>query len=109
MSAFVYTIPARKDVPYYKFKITLAKTSYTLNFRFNGRMNRWILDINDVANNQIMSGIPILILRNLFNQYPELNLPNGIIFATDDTGKDTQPTMYSFGLDHTLWFVDESQ
>lgn len=104
--ASVFTVPARNDLPYYKFKIPLSGTIFTLAFRYNGRMQRWILDINDPSGNQIMSGIPIVISRDLFGQYVTLPLPLGPLFASDDTGQDTQPTQFSFGLDHTFWYED---
>ncbi len=104
-----FIIPAGNTLPYYKFKITLSSVTYTLNFRYNGRMARWILEIQDPSGNQILSGLPILIQRSLTGQYSTLAVPIGTIFATDDTGKDTQPTQYSFGTDHTLWYGDPSQ
>lgn len=102
-------IPARNDLPYYKFRISLSGTVFTLSFRFNGRMNRWMLDVNDASGNQILSGIPLLILRSLFAQYRTLNLPEGLTFVTDDTGTDTQATLYSFGLTNSLWYEDPTQ
>lgn len=67
-------------------------------------MNRWMLDINDASDNQILSGIPVLIVRNLTGQYTTFAIPPGVFFATDDTNQDTQPTLLSFGTDHTLWY-----
>lgn len=107
--ASLFTVPLRNDLPFYKFKINLSGSFYTLQIRYNGRMQRYIMDLNDASGNQIMSGIPILIERNLFGQYAELSLPAGIFFATDDTGQDTQPTQYSFGIDHTLYYEDPTQ
>lgn len=105
----VFDVPARNDLPNYKFTINLSGTQFQLSFYFNVRMNRWLVDVNDPAGNQILSGTPILIARALFNQYITLNLPVGTMFATDDTNKDTQPTQFSFGTDHTLLYVDPTQ
>lgn len=109
MSVSIFTIPARNDIPSYKFRVTLSGVNYTLSFRYNGRMNRYILDINDASNNQILSGIPLLTQRSLIGQYRTLAVPVGVPFITDDTGKQTQPTQYSFGVDHTFWYVDPTQ
>lgn len=107
--AALLTVPARNDLPWYKFKITLSSTIYTLHFRYNTRMQRWMLDVNDPSDNQIISGLPILIQRDVIGQYATFALPPGIIFATDDTNQDTQPTQFSFGTDHTLWYRDPNQ
>jgi hypothetical protein len=102
--ATLLTIPARNDLPWYKFKIALSGVQYTLHFRFNSRMNRWILDIRDASDNPIILGLPVLINRDMAGQYITFAIPPGIIYATDDTQTDTQPTQFSFGVDHTLWY-----
>ncbi len=103
------TVPARNDLPWTRFRISLAGVIYTMHLRFNMRMNRWMMDINDASDNPILNGVPVLILVNLTGQYTTLALPDGTLFATDDTNTDTQATLLSFGLDHTLWFGDASQ
>lgn len=105
----VLSIPARNDLPFYQFTINLSGVLYQLEFKFNTRMNRWILSVNNPSGDQIMSGIPILIGRALFNEYVELPLPEGTFFAQDNTLQDQQPTQFSFGLDHTLYYVDPTQ
>jgi hypothetical protein len=104
-----FTMPVVNSLPYYKFKITLSSVIFTISMRFNGRMARWMMDVLDPSANPILMGIPVLIQRNLTGQYVTLALPEGVLFATDDTGNDTQPTLYSFGLDHTLWYEDPTQ
>lgn len=100
----LFTIPVRNDLPFYKFRCTLSGTIFTLQMKFNTRMQRWIMDVNDANGNQIFSGVPILINYDLLGQYTTLQIPEGVIFALDDTNQDTQPTRFSFGLDHTLWY-----
>ncbi len=109
MAALFLSVPARNDLPWYKFKITLSGVIYTLHFRFNTRMQRWMMDINDPSDNPILLGIPCLILRDMIGQYRTLAIPVGTFFCTDDTNQDTQPTLLSFGTDHTLWYEDPTQ
>lgn len=80
-----------------------------MHLRYNGRMQRWIMDLNDAADEPILSGVPVIILRDLTGQYTTLQLPDGTFFATDDTNQDVQATLLSFGTDHTLYFVDNTQ
>jgi len=102
----VQTIPAKNDLPWYKFKIALSGIIYTCRFRFNTRMNRWMIDLCDSAENEIINGLPLLISRNITGQFVIAGLPTGVIFVTDDTGQDQQPTRYSFNQDKTLFYVD---
>lgn len=104
-----FTIPTRNDLPFYTYRITLSSNIYTLTFHYNVRMDRWILDVADSSGAVILSGVALLILRDVIGQYITLALPPGAIFATDETQKDQQPTIYSFGTDKTLWYGDTSQ
>jgi hypothetical protein len=67
------------------------------------------MDINDSADNPILVGVPVLIQRNMTGQYPTLAIPPGIFFSTDDSGQGKEPTQFSFGLDHTMFYIDPNQ
>lgn len=105
MSAFLQ-VPARNDVPWYKFTVTLSGQVYTLRFRYNTRMQRWIMDVADSANNDVLNGVPVLIERDLAGQYVFVGLPSGTFFALDLTGQGDQPTRYSFGVAAALIYRD---
>lgn len=101
------TIPAGNDVPWYYFQINLSGVQYTLAFRFNVRMNRWILDVGDSQNVAILSSLPILIERDLTERFKGLpKVPVGTFSASDDARQKAEATRYSFGTDHTLWYLD---
>lgn len=104
-----FIVPARNDLPNYQFRVSLSGQLFTLYFHYNVRMDRWILDILDSSGNMILAGTVLLILRDLVGQYVTLALPPGLLFATDDTQQDTQPTLLSFGTDHTFWYEDPLQ
>lgn len=99
-------MPVGNDFPWYRFRTTISNVVYTIVMRYNSRMARWIMDINDASNNPIQVGIPILILRNLVGQYVTIGLPPGTFFCTDDTNTDEQATRNSFGTTHTLFYQD---
>jgi hypothetical protein len=101
----VATIPLRNDVFQYEFRITLTGVVYTFTLRYNGRMDRWILNIDDIAGNQILSGIVLLINRDLLAQYPTLNVLAGQLIAMDASQKNIQPTQFSFGDNNFLVYV----
>lgn len=102
----LYGLLARNDLPWYRFNVTLTGVVYTVRLRFNSRMNRWILDLADPSNNDILVGLPVLIQRNLASQYVITGLPSGPLFCNDNTGQNNQPTQFSFGISHTLYYID---
>lgn len=101
-----FTIPITPNQPWQTFKITLSGVIYNLIMRYNNRSNRWILDIMDANNNPILRGMPVLIQRNITQQFRYLKVPAGVFFATDDTGGENQPTLYAFGITNTLFYED---
>jgi hypothetical protein len=104
-----FEVPLRNDLPNYSFRVTLSGVIYTLYLHYNVRMDRWIMDIQDASGNQILSGIALIINRNLTGQYRTLQIPTGVFFCTDETNKDTQPTLDSFGTNHSMWYSDPTQ
>lgn len=104
--ALLLTVPVTNQLPFIVYSITLSGVIYQLQFKYNTRMARWIMSVNDSTGNQLLAGIVLLIERNLTGQYLYLTIPPGLFFCTDDTSQDTQPTQFSFGVDHTLFYVD---
>lgn len=102
----VVQLPASNDVPSYKFRVALSGSLFTLRLRYNTRMARWILDVADSQNNDILVGVPLLINYNLTGRFVIPGLPQGFVFCTDDTNQQTQPTRYAFGVDHSLFYLD---
>lgn len=99
-------LPLRIDSPWYSFIITLSEVVFTLTFRYNSRMDRWIMDIADASGNDILAGIPLLILRDLTGQYVIDGLPPGTFYVVDSTNQNTQPSRDSWGVTHSLRYVD---
>lgn len=104
-----FTVPVKNNLPWYKFKITLSGVIFTLSFRYNSRTTRWLMDILDSSENPVLMGLPLLINRNVTSQYPTFAIPEGVFFATDDTGKNQEAGLFSFGTDHSLWYEDPLQ
>lgn len=104
-----FTVPLNTTYPWQTSRIVLSGTIFTLEFRYNLRMSRWIMNVEDAAGNPILMGIPILIGINLTDQYATLAIPEGEFIATDDSGQGAQATQFSFGIDHTLSYIDPTQ
>lgn len=97
--------PTNVTYPWYQFRTALSGVVYTITLRYNPRMQRWIMDIADASNNPIQMGLPVLINRSVAGQYVTVGLPPGATFATCDTAAPlTQPSRFSFGTTHTLFY-----
>lgn len=101
----IETIPLRSDIFFYTFKINLSGTIYSFKIRYNGRMDRWILNIEDAIGNEILSGIVLLINRDIVSQYTTLNLMPGLLSAVDTSPNMVQPTQFSFGNNNFLVYL----
>lgn len=82
------------SIPNYEFKTDLDGVTYTLSFRYNSRMDRWIMDIKTEDDDPIIMGIPILLGVSLIKRFADSRLPAGDIFAisvgttTAEAGKE---------------------
>lgn len=102
----ILEIPVRADIPAYQFQITLDGTVYTLKFRFNVRMDRWIMDIADTDEEAILSGIPMLYGLPLVQRFELEELPPGKFVVVDETGEERNPTRTGFGDDFKLLYEE---
>lgn len=101
------SLPLGNDIPWYFFSIGLSGKQYTLRFRYNTRMSRWIMDVADSLNNTMLSSIPLLINRILAGQFHYITgFPVGTFFTLDSTNLGTQPTRFSYGVDHVGYYLD---
>lgn len=103
--ATLTTIPLDENLPDYSFSCTLDGASYTLRAYYNTRARRWRLNILDISENPVLMGIPLTIGRDLTAGLRYLQIPPGVFMALDDTGDGTQPTLGSFLLDHSLYYL----
>lgn len=101
-----FTVETQQNLPWYSFTTPLSGVQFTLRLRFNNRSSRWILDIADASDNDIIVGLPVLVSRDISGQYVTVGVPDGIFFCLDNAGTGEQPTLNSFGLTHSLIYED---
>lgn len=101
----VFVMPMRNDFPSYTFKSDLTDVIYTINVRFNTRMQRWIIDVLDASGNPIVVGLPVLLEVDLYGRFVRETLPAGKLIPIADTLDQPQPTRNSFGNTHSLLYV----
>lgn len=104
----VFDMNIRNDLPAYTFKVDLTGVIFTVRVRYNTRMARWICDVADASDNDIINGLPLILDDNIYLRFAALaGLPVGQLVAIDNRNNaQEQPTRYSFGTTHSLLYVD---
>lgn len=62
---------------------TLDGIAYVFEFKFNNRLNKWIMDILTTSNEIIVSGIIMQTNLPLLQNYYHLDIPQGDLFCVD--------------------------
>jgi hypothetical protein len=102
MTSF-YTIPLQPNPQ--TLTITLSGVVYNLALKYqNVPMGGWTLDINDINNNPILQGIPLVVGANLLHQYQYLN-PGWILRVQTTSDTNEVPTFTNLGTDGLLYWV----
>ena len=105
MTQTVYTVPLN-GAPQ-QFTIALGTTTYTLLMKWNNAQQGWFLDIGDVNNNSIVTGIPLVTGVDLLAKYAYLNF-EGSLYVQTQSNVDAIPTFTNLGTDSNLFFVTSS-
>ncbi len=99
-------MPIRNDLAAYTFQIDLEGTIYTFTFRYNERMDRWLMDIADANEETIITGIVVLTEWLLIDRFKDDRLPPGNFLAIDESGEQKYPGREDFGQDVKLFYVE---
>lgn len=100
-------VPVDTTLGFYSERVALDGISYILSFRYNARMDRWLLDVADSSGNPILYGCPILeswpVLSRFRGKIP--GLPQGPLVALDQSGTGQDPTEKTLGASVPLFYV----
>lgn len=99
-------LPVRSDLKAYSFKVELETVIYTLSFAYNTRRGRWYMDLADQSDNDIVTGVPILVNIPLLDQYIVEGIPPGRFIAIDESGNNKIPGEDDLGNDVKLFYQE---
>lgn len=102
----VIQLPVRGDLPQFEFRIQLDQVIYTLKYRWNDRMSRWVMDIANEQGENIVAGIVLGTNRDLTSRYKTYAIPQGFFIVYDETGNQLNPNRSNFGKEVKM-FYDE--
>lgn len=101
-------ISLRTDILAYSIKVTLEDIVYTLSFRWNARLEKWIMDIGDVSGEPLLVGLPLYegipLTRRFVGRID--GLPPGMFMVVDETGQNRDPDLETLGGDVKLIYSE---
>lgn len=83
----VLEIPLPSAEASFRLRTTLEGREYVLGIHWNGRMERWILDLYDANDTPIVTGQPLHIDSDILMQFTKDELPPGMLMLYDTSGK----------------------
>ena len=102
----ILQIPVNSDVPFYSFQVDLESVTYTLTITYNARSDMWSMDIGDIGNTLILTGICLLVNANLTGRFLIPGLPPGKFLVIDTQGKNHTPGRNDLGVRNLLMYEE---
>jgi hypothetical protein len=103
-------VPTRSDLNSYSQRVELDGVIYNLNFRFNERLNLWVMDVLDSDEADILIGLPLLVSTPLMFQYVKAGKPPGdFVVLNRENRTDENPSENNLGTDFKLYYITEAE
>lgn len=90
-------LPTRTSLPAYRYRIDLDGDTFVLDFEYNARMGKWLLQVEDEEGNVIIAHVPVIVSWPLFERFVQEALPEGVIAAYDSSGENEDPGRFDLG------------
>tara|TARA_B100000029_G_C17185594_1_gene818628 strand:+ start:141 stop:452 length:312 start_codon:yes stop_codon:yes gene_type:complete len=97
-------IPLSNQDPAFSFDTILDKNQYEFDFRFNSRVNIWMVDILDAREDSIINSLPVYSNRILTNFISNPNLPEGTLFFFTEGRLDAD--RFTFGKEVKFYYEE---
>ena len=101
-------IPLSNASPAFSFIIDLEGKSYEFRFRWNGRIENWIFDLYNAAQEPIQTGNPFIVGYPLLKQLVNIDKPPGLLIAFNSANPNVNADRFNIGGDVKL-FYNESE
>ena len=102
----IIELPVRSDVKAYDMQVELDGVVFTLNFRFNFRMGRWLMDIATAEGIELINGVVLLTGVNLNDYLVVEGMPPGVFTCEDRTGQNKNAGIEDLGNDVRLLYLE---
>lgn len=101
-------IPLNSNRQSYQFSIDLDGVTYNMKVKYVERVDLWFMDILDVSENPIVTGMPIQTNVDILAQITSEEKPQGSFIAIDETGNNRDASVDTLGNDIKLIYEEAS-
>ncbi len=102
----VVEIPIDNQNPAFKFFTDLENVTYGFRFKFNTRVQIWIVDILDRNDDTILYTVPFYSNRDMTEFAKLQGVPPGILAAINESQSDDDADRFTFSLDVKFLYDD---
>lgn len=96
MAAFI--LPCSSNQPDFNFQCELDAVTYGFRFRWNEREQAWFMTLSDVAGNDLVGSVRVVVGFPLVARSRHLTgMPPGALIASDTSGQDLDPGLDELG------------
>lgn len=100
-------LPIEPGISAQSFTVQLDNRPFQFRFIFNGRAELWLFSIFDDAGTLLLADVPVFTKQELIGLYQhDLRLPQGVLFAVNETEQDTKPTFENLGSDVLILYEE---
>lgn len=104
----VFSIPTSVTEQFYAIEIELDGVIFKLQFKFNNRDSAWYLDILDIDENHLRSGIRVVNDWALLRLWKQVSRPAGEIIPVADEQQSGPAGVDELGASVILTYVGEA-
>lgn len=81
-------VPIKVTSPDFSFPIELDGKTWIFRFRWNHRLEQWVLDVHNADGKALLLGKGVVINVPLLNRFAYLGVPSGILMALPSSPED---------------------
>ncbi len=103
-------LPVNQEGPLFGFATELDGVTYGLTFRWNNRVEQWVMDLSDGEGTLLVAGIRVVIDTPLLARYRgRANTPPGEMMAIDTSGQSMESDLEAIGRRVVLFYVEAAE
>ena len=81
----------------HKYNLILDNETFTLEYHYNARADRWIMHVFDIEDVPVRHGVRLVVGIDLLRRVTLATKPQGEITIVDTTGADIEPDLNTLG------------
>lgn len=102
-------LPLTPSLPNYQAGLSVGTTQYLINVRWNGREEKFYMDVLDQDGNAIRSGMALVLGTFIGRQEASADFPPGAFVLVDTSNEGRDPGIDDLGARVQVYHFDEDE